>query len=97
MTLYCPSHVYVSHNDYSYILISQSLNLLASIASASSADIPVPAARHLVWVCGCVRGRNEVWLCCDEKGKGRLGVGSLADGRQLPTSKSHLARYGIGL
>lgn len=60
-------------------LLSQSLNLLASIASASSADVPAPAARHLVWVCGCVRGKNEVWLCCDEKGKGRLGVVSLDD------------------
>ena len=37
-------------------------------------------ARHLLWESGCLRGTQEVWLCCDEKGKSRVGVIHLNDG-----------------
>ena len=59
-------------------LPQQSLNVLTSIASASLGEA-VPTARHLHWECGCVRGRGEAWLCCDEKGQGRLGVITIDD------------------
>ena len=50
----------------------QELNLLASIALGTSNKVEHPV-RHLPWDCGCVRDK-EVWLWCNEKGHGRLGV-----------------------
>ena len=54
-------------------LHQQTLNLLSSIAPTKPAE-QTQTARHLQWECGCGRGRGEAWLCCDEKGQGRLGV-----------------------
>ena len=59
------------------ILSPQDLNLLASVALGSDTDA-APAKRNLPWDCGCVRD-EEAWLCCNEKGQGRLGIVSLAD------------------
>ena len=65
-------------NGGTLLLSLQTLNLLTSIAPPTSSEA-APTARHLHWECGCGRGQNEVWLCCDEKGEGRLGVVSLDD------------------
>ena len=56
----------------------QNLNLLASIALGSTTE-SASTVRHLQWNCGCIRQKNEAWMCCDEKGHGRLGIVSLDD------------------
>ena len=55
---------------------------MASIALGTSNEVE-NVVRHLPWDYGCVRDK-EVWLWCNEKGHGRLGV-LCVDDRGIPS------------
>ena len=64
------------HFMFLLCFLLQNLNILASIALGTAAEPSATAVNHLPWDYGCVR-EDQVWLCCNEKDKGTLGIVSL--------------------